>query len=179
MANEPASPSFLEAIFNAIDSVARRIAEFIPLGRGVRGAMRSSNNGLISWEHVREIAAATLDLQRSQPEPITPAIIEAYQHMLDDAKKQVAEYTRLKVWGLPDKVDVFGQLDWVDANIVSFRYLFDPISRKYIEMLEDMQAEQGLKAGRGAQKFARGILSLQVGIIMGYLSRNVLGQFDL
>ncbi|HEY5493391.1 MAG TPA: zinc-dependent metalloprotease [Candidatus Anoxymicrobiaceae bacterium] len=170
--------SFLEAIFNAIDSVARRIAEFAPLGRGVRNAMRTGD-GLISWEDVRDIAAATLELQRNQPEAITPAIVEAYQHMLADAKVQVAAYTDLKVSGLPEKVDVFGHLDWIDANIVSFRFLFDPISRKYVEMLEEMQAEQGLRGGRRAQKFARGILSLQVGIIMGYLSRNVLGQFDL
>lgn len=170
--------SFLEAIFNAIDAVARRIAEFAPLSRGVRNAMRA-DNGLISWEDVRDIAAATLELQRNQPEQITPAIVEAYQHMLDDAKQQVGAYTGLKVSGLPEKVDVFGHLDWIDANIVSFRFLFDPISRKYVEMLQEMQAEQGLPGGKGAQKFARGILSLQVGIIMGYLSRNVLGQFDL
>ena len=169
--------SFLEAIFNAIDKVARRIAEFAPLGRGVRDAMRS-DNGLISWENVRDIAAATLELQRNQPEAITPAIVEAYQHMLDDAKGQVAGYTKLKVSGLPEKVDVFDQMDWIDANIVSFRFLFNPISAKYVSMLQEMQGEAGLP-GKGAQKFARGILSLQVGVIMGYLSRNVLGQFDL
>jgi len=169
--------SFLEAIFKAIDKVARRIAEFAPLGHGVRDAMRS-DDGLISWKNVRDIAAATLELQRNQPEAITPAIVEAYQHMLDDAKGQVAGYTNLKVSGLPEKVDVFDQMDWIDANIVSFRFLFNPISAKYVSMLQEMQGGKGLP-GKGPQKFARGILSLQVGVIMGYLSRNVLGQFDL
>ncbi|MHB8896108.1 MAG: zinc-dependent metalloprotease [Candidatus Geothermincolia bacterium] len=171
--------TFIEAIFKAIDSVARKIAHFAPLGRGLRNAMNAPGEGLISWEHVREIAFATLDMQRVGPEPIQPAMVESYQQMLRDSQKEVAAYTKLKVSGIPERVEVFDQKDWIDANIVSFRFLFDPISERYVRMLEDLETEQGVRAGRGARRFARTILSAQVGIIMGYLSRNVLGQFDL
>lgn len=189
MADQPKPPSqdqrqdqpltFIEALFRAIDSVARKIAHFAPLGRGLRNVMNAPGEGLISWEHVREIAFATLDMQRDAPEPIQPAMVEAYQQMLVDSQKEVAGYTKLEVSGLPERVEVFDQKNWIDANIVSFRFLFDPISERYVKMLADLEAQQGVQTGRGARRIARTVLSAQVGIIMGYLSRNVLGQFDL
>lgn len=166
-------------MFLAIDSIARRVADFAPIGRGIRGAMKAHGAGLISWDHVREIARATLGFQREAPAPIDAATVESYQKMLADAKQQVAAYTKLEATCLPERVEVFGQEDWIDANIVSFRFLFDPISERYIKMIEELEAEQGVRGGHAARRFARTLLSTQVGIIIGYLSRNVLGQFDL
>jgi coenzyme F420 biosynthesis associated uncharacterized protein len=159
--------------------VARKVSHFAPLGRGIRNAMRAPSDGLISWDHVREIAFATLELQGEKPADIGDEMNAAYQQMLLEAQKQVAEYTKLVVSGLPESVEVFGQREWIDANIVSFRFLFDPISERYVSMLEELEAERGVRTGRSAQKVARTLLSVQVGIIIGYLSRNVLGQFDL
>jgi coenzyme F420 biosynthesis associated uncharacterized protein len=172
-------PTLLETLFKIVDSVARRIADFIPLTRGIRNAARSTGDGLISWEHVREIAVAALELQREKPEPISAGMIDQYQDMLRDAKLQVADYTGLVATGLPGEVEVFSQQDWIDANIVSFRFLFDPISEKYVRLLAEMEEEQAAAAGRRARRMARTVLSVQVGIIMGYMARNVLGQFDL
>ena len=172
-------PTLLETIFNTVDSVARRIADFVPLTRGIRNAARSSGEDLVSWKNVREIAVAALELQRDKPEPISGQMIDQYQNMLRDAQKQVAEYTGLVATGLPSEVEVFTQPDWIDANIVSFRFLFDPISEKYVTLLAEMEEEQAAAAGRRARRVARTVLSVQVGIIMGYMARNVLGQFDL
>jgi coenzyme F420 biosynthesis associated uncharacterized protein len=166
-------------IFNAVDSVARRIADFTPLTRGIRNVVRSRGDDLISWEHVREIAYAALELQREKPPPVSTHMIDQYQVMLSDAKRQVAEYTGLEAMGLPGEVEVFSQPQWIDANIVSFRFLFDPISEKYVRLLAELEEEQAAAVGRRARRIARAVLSVQVGIIMGYMARNVLGQFDL
>ncbi|PKQ27583.1 MAG: hypothetical protein CVT63_07205 [Candidatus Anoxymicrobium japonicum] len=171
--------TFLEAIFKVIDTVAHKLVNFAPLGRGMRNAMKSPADGLISWDHVREIAVATLELQREKPEAIHPSMVAAYQKMLLDSQDQVAGYTELKVSRLPERVEVFNQQEWIDANIVSFRFLFDRISERYVKMLEEMELEKGVSSGRVARKLARTVLCVQVGIIMGYLSRKVLGQFDL
>lgn len=170
---QQAPRTLVEVLFDIVDSVARRIVELMPLGRGIRNAMSSTTRSLISWDHVREIAVATLQLQREKPEPISQHIIDQYQNMLEAAKKNVADYTGLEAVGLPDDVKVFDQADWIDANIVSFKFLFDPISEKYVETMEE------LGSGSGMNRFAHTLLTVQVGIIMGYMSRNVLGQFDL
>ena len=171
--------TFVEALFKVVDAAARRLAYFAPLGRGLRNVMTAPGAGLISWEHVREIAFATLEMQRVVPADLRPAMVDSYQEMLVDSQKEVSDYTGLRVTGLPDRVEVFDQRDWIDANITSFKFLFDPISEKYVKMLAGLEEQQGVGSGRGARRFARTLLSAQVGIIMGYLSRNVLGQFDL
>jgi coenzyme F420 biosynthesis associated uncharacterized protein len=168
-------PTLIGVLFNAIDSVARRIVSFVPLGRGVRKVFSVTPEGLIGWDHVAEIAHATLELQGEKPQPIPVHVMERYQEMLLAAQGQVADYTMLKASGLPERVLVFSQKDWIDANIVSFRFLFDPISEKYVRVLEEMGPGQGASVSR----VAHGVLTIQVGIIMGYLARNVLGQFDL
>ncbi len=172
-------PTLLETFFNAIDSVARRAVDYMPLTRGIRDVMRSTGEGLVSWDHVRDIAVASLQLQRDKPVVISTRTVEQYQEMLLDAQKQVAAYTGLVATGLPGEVEVFTQEKWIDANLVSFRFLFDPISEKYIKLLEDLETEQAAAASRSARRIARAVLSVQVGIIMGYMARNVLGQFDL
>lgn len=172
--------TFLEGILNMMDVVARRIVDFIPLGIGVRNAVRSTGGGLIGWEQTREVAVATLKLQQDTPDPIAPEMIEQYQVMLESAGRLVAEYTGLEVSGLPDRVMVFSQEDWIDANIVSFRFLFDPISDKYVNAMEEAdQGQPGRSPNPRAQRIAHAMLTVQVGIIMGYMARNVLGQFDL
>ena len=168
-------PTFLETVFNAADAVARRVVSLMPLGRGIRKVFRAEPDGLIGWDHVREIAAATLELQPSRSEPISHHMIDQYQNMLLAAQQQVETYTGLSATGLPEKVLVFDQKDWIDANVVSFRFLFDPISDRYVKTLEAMGPGQGASVNR----LAHSVLSIQVGIIMGYLARNVLGQFDL
>ena len=172
--------TFLEAIFDVIDSVARRAVDMIPLGRGIKNVVKSKGEDLIGWDHVREIAEATLELQRNLPEPISSYMIDQYQNMLLAAQAQVEAYTGLTAANLPERVEVFSQQDWIRANIASFRFLFDPISDRYLSAVEELEGSREVPgAGAGARKFARSILSIQVGLIMGYLSRNVLGQFDL
>jgi len=167
--------TLLEAVFRIVDSAARRIISLAPLRRGVRNLMRSSHEGLIGWDHVREIAVATLELQRDKPGPISVYMADQYQNMLEAATGQIAAYTGLQARGLPEAVEVFRQQDWIDANIVSFRFLFDPISEKYVTTLEELGTGDRARVHRVAHT----LLTIQVGIIVGYLARNVLGQYDL
>lgn len=171
-------PTLLEMIFKGIDRVARRVVDYMPLSRGIRNVMRSRGDGLIGWDHVREIAVAALELQRDKPAPISEDMIDQYQNMLRDSQEQVAAYTGLAATGMPTMVEVFTQEDWIDANLASFKFLFDPISERYVKLIKEMEGEKSA-AGRSTRRIARSVLSVQIGIIMGYLARNVLGQFDL
>ena len=167
-------PTLIEVMFSAIDAVARRVSNALPLGRGIRRALSGIPESLIEWDSVREIAMASLRPRGAPAEPIAKETVEQYQVMLQDAYREVAKETGLKVKGLPEKVEIFSQADWIDANIATFRFLFDPISERYTAVLEEAGRD-----GRGISRLASGLLSVQVGIIIGYLARNVLGQFDL
>jgi coenzyme F420 biosynthesis associated uncharacterized protein len=73
-----------------------------------------------------------------------------------------------------DKIDAFTRTEWIDANISNFRQLFEPIEAMY----KTVQSGNGLGTlimGEVSQS----LLSTQLGVLMGYLARRVLGQYDL
>jgi coenzyme F420 biosynthesis associated uncharacterized protein len=68
-------------------------------------------------------------------------------------------------WGIVDRSA------WVDANIAGMSALLEPITKKVAARLETMPT-----AVRIAQRTA---LSTEVGVLLGYISRRVLGQYDV
>lgn len=60
---------------------------------------------------------------------------------------------------------------WAEANIAGMSALLDPLARRVSERLQKVPLPVRL-----AQ---RGIVSAEVGLLLGYVSRRVLGQYDL
>lgn len=86
--------------------------------------------------------------------------------LVERATALVSAETGLEAPGSPD-VAVVGRTEWVANNIASFTELMAP--------LEDRLGEQ--KAiGRGV---AGRIMSAELGAVLGFLSRRVLGQYEL
>jgi coenzyme F420 biosynthesis associated uncharacterized protein len=68
-------------------------------------------------------------------------------------------------WGLIDRAT------WADANISSMTAMLNPIAEKLGDRLDRLPT-----AAKAAQ---RAIVSVEVGVLLGYVSRRVLGQYDL
>lgn len=68
-------------------------------------------------------------------------------------------------WGIVNRSD------WVDANIAGMSRLLEPITKKVSARMETLPT-----AVRIAQRTA---LSTEVGVLLGYISRRVLGQYDV
>jgi len=66
---------------------------------------------------------------------------------------------------------VVGRGDWAEANITGMSTLIAPLADRLGERMESIP-----KAARLVQK---GFLSAEVGVMLGYVSRRVLGQYDL
>ncbi|MBN1288137.1 MAG: zinc-dependent metalloprotease [Actinobacteria bacterium] len=171
--------TLLGVVFDYVDSFARTFMSLMPLGKGIKNAIRYSGDGLISWDYSREVAVATLELQKDPPVVLSGDMVDQYQVMLRDSMKHIENYSGLAAVGMPEYVEVFTQQDWIGANIESFRFLFDTVSEKYIQFLEEVEVRGGVTKQERAHRMATRVLTIQVGIIMGYLARNVLGQFDL
>jgi coenzyme F420 biosynthesis associated uncharacterized protein len=68
-------------------------------------------------------------------------------------------------WGLVDRAA------WANANIASMTRLLGPLAEKVSRRMENVP---------GPVKFAqRALLSTEVGVLLGYVSRRVLGQYDV
>ncbi len=73
-----------------------------------------------------------------------------------------------------DKIDAFTRTEWIDANIAQFEKLFDVLENIY----KSVQKPNSLGTAVMGE-MSQGLLSTQMGALLGYLARRVLGQYDL
>jgi coenzyme F420 biosynthesis associated uncharacterized protein len=83
------------------------------------------------------------------------------------AEGLVAGFTGLSTTGFRSRAWVMGRGDWVKQNINSLQRLLEPLAQRVLQKRPERAS------------LARKALGGQVGAILGYVSRRVLGQFDV
>ena len=94
--------------------------------------------------------------------------------MGDDAIVHVGAYTGLTAVGEVPRGEVISREQWADINLATLGELLDPVTAKLDRRLG--------KAGplSSALRMAAGAtLAAEVGLVVGYMSQRVLGQFEL
>jgi coenzyme F420 biosynthesis associated uncharacterized protein len=86
--------------------------------------------------------------------------------LVERATALVSAETGLEAPGTPD-VAVVGRAEWIESNIESFAELMAPVTDR---LGEERRLGHGI-AGR--------IMSAELGAVLGFLSRRVLGQYEL
>ena len=85
-----------------------------------------------------------------------------------EAEELVADYTGLRAPG-PGRAEVLDRAGWVEANVASMRRMLAPLTSRIGErMSRSPIAPMG-----------RRIAGTEMGVLLGYLSQRVLGQYDL
>jgi coenzyme F420 biosynthesis associated uncharacterized protein len=87
---------------------------------------------------------------------------------------EVAGYTGLDPQGNAPPAEVVDRAGWADANLTTFRQLLDPIADRMSDRLGRAGPIAGpLRMGAGAT------IAAEAGLVVGYMSQRVLGQFEL
>jgi coenzyme F420 biosynthesis associated uncharacterized protein len=84
-----------------------------------------------------------------------------------EAEAAVAEFTGLHAEGPPARAWVMGRGDWIRRNTMGLQRLMSPLAVRLLEAKPDRSV------------IARKALGAQVGSILGYVARRVLGQYDV
>ncbi|MBI2940616.1 MAG: zinc-dependent metalloprotease [Chloroflexi bacterium] len=129
---------------------------------------------LIEWERVRRIATNVSARDRDSLLVAQDGLNERYARMVDRSGALIADYV-----GQPSpvgarSVHVFDRAAWIDANIANFELLFESIER-----INTQLHRNGTVGTRLLGEVNRLVLSGQMGVLMGFLARRVLGQYDL
>ncbi|MCC6628940.1 MAG: zinc-dependent metalloprotease [Chloroflexi bacterium] len=128
---------------------------------------------LIDWERVRRVATGmNRELMAAAH---APALRQRYAEQVNRCVPLIAEFTGQSLPRALDTVFVFDRNDWVTANIDNFRQLFEPVE----EMNRRGGGQTAMPGGAAWSVVNQMILSTQLGVLLGYLSRRVLGQYDL
>ena len=123
---------------------------------------------MIDWSLARQIArfAAGADDSEKLRFDFDPAS--------EAALKQVSAYSGLQLSGPAPPVHEVERREWAEANLAALSDLLDPVGQR----LDDRLGGAGPLAG--ALKAATGAtLAAEVGLVMGYMSQRVLGQYEL
>ena len=97
------------------------------------------------------------------------ALEEAAPGLVERACRLVEEETGLSGGG-PPAVAVIDRAEWIERNLAFFTALAAPAAEQAARQLE----EEGV-----AEALSRRFVTMEMGLLLGFLSRHVLGQYEL
>jgi coenzyme F420 biosynthesis associated uncharacterized protein len=119
----------------------------------------------VSWSTVRATAKAVSDRMPQVSSEELEELERDLTELVPQALEQVEEYTDLRTDAGVPTFRVVSRLDWVDANLGSYRYLADRASQLI-----------GSRPSLPGSEYVSGV---SLGALLGWLSSRVLGQYDL
>ncbi len=127
---------------------------------------------LIDWTQARKVA---ISVAQSEQAPLynRPQRQEQYTRLVNLSEPLIAEYLQVSLPQPITQVNVFDRREWLEANFTSFEQLFQPIEDLYHQ--NHTQNFFTLMFGNLNSQ----IIGAQIGGILGFLGRRVLGQYDL
>lgn len=142
--------------------------------RDFSSSRQSSTPGLIDWNQARTIAVS-MNRESSLSEVRRQELDAYYKQLVDQAVPLVAAYTGDELPATLERIYAFDRVDWIDANIETFAEMFRPLEA--LNPLNDQRAPRVINLIWGTLN--QTILSAEIGFMLGYLARRVLGQYDL
>ena len=129
---------------------------------------------VFDWDRIATIALRTLPAGGRISADERAASKAAYSRILRDISEPLAAYTGVQLALVDIDVQALDREDWVHANIGNFRDLLQPFEDLYRDASGPSRLD--LPAFTGLGRLA---LSGEVGVLLGYLARRVLGQYDI
>jgi len=129
-------------------------------------------DGMIDWTRSLNIAV-TMNRGETLTATERENLDRYYGELVDRCIPIVSEYTRSELPSNKHRTFAFDRVDWIHANMQGFQRMFEPIQE-----LDSPVNGKGT-AGRVMSNVNQSILSYEIGLLLGYLARRVLGQYDL
>jgi len=144
-----------------------------------REAPGPSGSGAVSWDTAERVAGWVGSRTRA-PAPYRPDLLQAeFAELTAQAEELVAASTGLRSAAGPARARVIDRAGWVGANVASFQRLLGP----HLDRLDPARlsgADTVLARLSGPlSRAGRAATGAQMGVVLGWLSTRVLGQYDL
>ena len=125
---------------------------------------------MVDWSLARQIARFAAGGGAAEPPARTPEL----GAMVGDAEGHLREYTGLSLAEPVPEPEPVSRAEWADVNLDSLAALLEPVSSRLSERLGSAGPFAGpLRAVTGAT------LAAESGLVIGYLSQRVLGQYEV
>ena len=129
-----------------------------------------ASEGPIDWAIAERVAIRVAGDEALSQSYLAHSLPTDLAELTPLAEDLVHRTTGLRSLGGPARAVVVDRPEWIHANLDSFRRILAP--------LLDKMAERGATRGP-ARAAARAVAGTEVGAMLGWMSRRVLGQYDL
>jgi len=128
--------------------------------------------GLVDWSLAERIALAL-----SGDGPAWPGTEDELRSESRRAGQLVGRYTGLKVKTPLPEAELIGREEWARVNIESFRAMSGGVEAVLAERMSS--DEDGGGGGGVGARITSAATGAEVGLLVGYLSQRVIGQYDI
>ncbi len=132
---------------------------------------------IIDWQRTERIA---MRIAARNPEGVLPSgtresLLTDYQALVQLSHDQITPFIQLDTAPRSHEVEVLDRPLWVQRNLTTVQRLLQPLEDVYLESVGS-NSNTLFRLAHGSMQLT---MSAQMGIVLGFLSRNVLGQFDM
>ena len=124
--------------------------------------------GPIDWELAARVAVRAAGREPFAESYLAASLQRDFDEATAQAEELVAQTTGLRSLAGPARARVTDRAGWVQANVGSFQRLLKPL----VEKLEG-------RTGNVAGAVTRRVAAAEVGVLLGWMSTRVLGQYDM
>jgi coenzyme F420 biosynthesis associated uncharacterized protein len=128
---------------------------------------------LVDWQQARRFALRVSQWEQASI-PDRAARRAQYTRLVEQSEPLIAEYLGVQLPQPINRVYVVDRREWLEANFNSFEVLFAPV--------EDLYTRVGARSNSLAVSLGQinsTLIGSQMGVLLGFLARRVLGQYDL
>ena len=130
-------------------------------------SMGSSAARLADWDTALEVGRRVAGPGVPVPGADRARVREDLAEVVPEADVLIRGFTEMDVSGFRSRPWVMGRPDWMRANLNGLQRLIEPLAERILD-------------GRPTRaEFKRKALGAQAGILIGYVARKVLGQYDV
>ena len=144
----------------------------------------------VDWDTARSVAARVAKTDGFNDTYKAQALRDDMAELTPQAEKLVEEETGLVSAAGAARGRVVDRSEWVDANLESFDRLMRPLLAKLERKQEESQAKEKGRAGQllapigdvlnlAASKVGPKVTAAELGVLLGWMSGRVIGQYDL
>ena len=129
---------------------------------------KNMQEDFVDWNLARRVAVRAVGSEPYTAPFHRRGLDSCFAEFTEQAEALVADCTGLRSQSGPARSRLISRVEWIDANIASFQRMLQPISSKLSDRADKMTAP-----------LARRVSGIEFGFVLGWMSKRVMGQYDL
>lgn len=150
------------------DTRFRKTIEYL---KGVSLTLVATNDDVVDWGHAAAIAFTVGDVDKWPIRGSIEDISGEFESLVKSLTPKISEFTNMQVDEPFCCPVIFDRAEWIVTAMESTKPLVEPILERVVNAFNEPKSNSA--------RLTQAAATAQMGTVIGYLSKRVLGQYDL